>query len=181
MDLKNVKDLMIPIDEYVVVKDRATLYEAFLALNEAKSKVAEGQHPHRAVLVIDEDKKVIGKIGHLAFLKALEPKYSELGNLQAISQAGINPEVIASIMEDFQFWRGECEHILQRTKKVLVKDIMRPVTENIDENTTLREAIHKIIMWQCLSILVTRGKQVVGILRLSDMFDYIAERIRALK
>jgi hypothetical protein len=34
-------------------------------------------------------------------------------------------------------------------------------------------AIHKIIMWQCLSVLVKRGNEVVGILRTSDLINEI--------
>jgi hypothetical protein len=51
---------------------------------------------------------------------------------------------------------------------------MIPVTESIDENALLTEAIHRIVLWQTLSILVTRGGEVVGILRLSDLFDEIS-------
>jgi len=181
MDETIVKELMVPINEYAVINEAATLFEAFVALKDAQEKVPAGRQPHRAVLVVDKKGNVVGKIGHLAFLKALEPKYNELGNLHAISEAGINPEVLNSIMEDFQFWKGECESILRRTKKIYVKNVMHPVTQNIDEYSTLREALHKIIIYQSLSVLVTRGKKVLGILRLSDLFDLIAKRIVNLK
>jgi CBS domain-containing protein len=58
-----------------------------------------------------------------------------------------------------------------------MKDVMRPMTEQVDVNDTINEAIHKIIMWQILSVLVTKGEKVVGILRLSDLFDEVSRNI----
>ncbi len=52
-----------------------------------------------------------------------------------------------------------------------------PAKMKIDENATINEAIHKMVMWQTLSIIVSRGEKVVGILRLSDLFDHIAKYI----
>ena len=177
METKHVKDLMVPIEEYAIIKENSTLYDAFVALEEAQRNLPEGRQPHRAVLVINKKEKLVGKIGHFAFLKALEPKYKDLGNLHTISQAGISTDIITSIMEDFDFWKGEIQEIFKSAKKIKVKQIMHPVTENIDEDASLREALHKIVMWQSLSVLVTKGKQVVGILRLSDLFEYIAQAI----
>jgi hypothetical protein len=177
MEFKKVKDLMLPLNEYALIDEDATLFDAFFGLEEAQSKVHDDKQPHRAILVLNKEREVVGKIGHLAFLKALEPKYSNLGNLSALSQARISPEYIESIMEDFRFWDGDIADICKRSKKVKVKDVMHPITENIDEEATLMDAIHRIIIWQCLSVLVTRGSVVVGILRLSDIFDEIANCI----
>jgi hypothetical protein len=52
-------------------------------------------------------------------------------------------------------------------------DIKQPIEESVDEDETLPMAIHKIIMWQCLSVLVKRGNEVVGILRTSDLINEI--------
>ena len=54
---------------------------------------------------------------------------------------------------------------------------MQPVTESIHEDTTLQEVIEKISEWQVISVLVTRGNQVVGIIRLSDIFQELAEEV----
>ena len=177
METKKVKDLMVPIEEYAVINENSTLLDAFIALEKSQRNLPEKRQPHRAVLVINKDEKVVGKIGHLAFLKALEPKYKSLGNIKTLSQAGISTEVITSMMDDFNLWKGRMDEILQSAGQITVKNVMHPVAENIDENASLSEAMHKIIMWQSLSVIVTRGKQVVGILRLSDLFNYIASRI----
>jgi len=60
----------------------------------------------------------------------------------------------------------------------MAKDVMHPVEENIDENAPLSEALHKMVVYQTLSILVTRDKKVIGLLRLSDLFDEIVKDIK---
>jgi CBS domain-containing protein len=72
---KLVKDLMIPVSEYATVHQDATLVEAIETLEKARQKNSNGKEQIRAVLVVDNNQKIIGKIGHLAFVQALEPKY----------------------------------------------------------------------------------------------------------
>jgi CBS domain-containing protein len=181
MERKVVKDLMLSLEEYAVVPEDATLQEAIEALDEAQRKVPPGRQPHRAVLVVDKRGKVVGKVGHLAFLKALEPKYMFLGNVEALSRAGLSEEFIQSMMENLRFWKRSLDETCSAARRLKVKDIMHPAEHSIDENGTLAEALHKFIVWQTLSLLVTRRGEVVGILRLSDLFDEMARYIRGLK
>ncbi len=179
LDSKRVKDLMLSLNEYAVVSEDATLRDALLALDQAQRELPPGRQPHRAVLVIDRDGKVIGKAGQLTFLKALEPKYGVLGDLGTLARAGVSPEAVTSIMKHLEFWRDTISAQCTRAGSLKVKDVMVPATECIDEDAPLTEAIHKIVMWQTLSILVTRKGEVIGILRLSDLFSEIADSIRA--
>ena len=173
MKTKLVKDIMLPIDEYAIVTEDATIYDAFLALEEAQKKVKPGKQPHRAVLVKDKNNKIVGKLGHLGFLRALEPGYQNLGQLDVLSKAGLTKDFITSMMKNYDLFQDELDDIRHRTKSSKIKDVMRTVTEHIDINEPLNEAVHKIIMWQTLSILVTKDDDVVGILRLSDLYDEI--------
>jgi CBS domain-containing protein len=178
MKIKDVKELMLPLTDYAVVSQEATLLDAILALENAQKKLPPGRQPHRAVLVVDRNNKIVGKLGHLAFLKALEPKYSAIGDLGTLSRVGLSSEFIQSMMENMDLWKDNLASICQRARTTLVQEAMRPVTESIDENTSLSEVMHKIIIWQSLSTLVTRHGEVVGILRLSDLYAEITEWIK---
>jgi predicted transcriptional regulator len=57
---------------------------------------------------------------------------------------------------------------------------MHPLTEHIDENATLSEAIYRFVMWDTLSILVTKGDEAVGLLRLSDLSQEITEYMKSI-
>ncbi len=67
MENKYVKDLMFPIDEYAVVNEEATLYDAFVVLEKAQQNLPKGQQRHRAVVVADKNFNIIGKLGYLGF------------------------------------------------------------------------------------------------------------------
>jgi CBS domain-containing protein len=178
MDSKRVRDIMLPLDEYAVVPAETTLREALLALDKAQATLPADRQPHRAVLVIDQNRQIVGKVGQLGFLKALEAKYRIFKDLGTLDRAGVSPERLDAMMDDLQFWQDSISVSCQRASSMKVKHFMTPVTECIDENAPLTEAIHKIVAWQTLSVLVTRQGEVVGILRLSDLFIEIANYIK---
>ena len=55
----------------------ATLHDAILALEEAQKRYESEFSPylHRAVLVYDKNRKIVGKVSQLDILMALEPSY----------------------------------------------------------------------------------------------------------
>jgi CBS domain-containing protein len=180
LDSKRVKDLMLALSEYAVVPEDTTFREALRILDEAQRELPPGRQPHRAVLVVDQAGKVVGKAGQLAFLKALEPKYDALGDLGTLARAGLTREFVTSIMENMRFWQDSLSINCRRAGALKIKDFMVPTTECIDEDAPLTEAIHRIVVGQTLSLLATRHGEVVGILRLSDLFDEIANHMAEL-
>lgn len=180
METKKVKDLMLRLEDYAIVDEDATLLDAVNILEEAQKKLDTSRMKHRAVLVRDKNGKIVGKLGHLAFLRALEPKYDRIGDLKTLSRAGVSGEFVHSIMETFKFWEYTIPDLCKRAKAVSVRDAFHPITENIDENAPITEAIHKFVMWQSLSIPVVRDDEIVGILRLSDLYSELSRMIRSV-
>jgi CBS domain-containing protein len=180
MTKKLVKDLMVPLDEYPLVKKHDTLLDVIRALDEGQKRLPPGRQPYRAVLVADEHGKVVGKIGQLAFLTALEPKYSLLGDLGKLDTTGLSPELVNLLMEHHRFFEDSLPDLCRRGSAVRAEDTMHPLAESVDENASLSDAIHKIVMWQQLSLLVTRGDDAVGLIRLSDLYDEVARQMQSL-
>lgn len=181
MERKTVKDLMVPLENYAVVDENATLLEAILALDKSQEQLETKRQPHRAILVINNRGEVIGKIGQLAFLKALEPKYQALSDRGALAKVGISAEFLSSMMESFRSQGAELSQLCRRAASIKAKDIMSPVKESITASSGLGEAIHQFIHTQALSLLVEENNKVVGLLRLSDLFDEIAETMRSFQ
>ena len=178
MNKKAVRDLMIPLDEYALVSHKAGLREAIRVLKKAQARpVTIDRLPPRAVLIIDDDKMVIGQVELIDILKALEPKYSMLGDMSALSRAGVNDELINSLIANLRFWQGDLKDACQRVGGMKITEIMHPLKESLDENTPLADAIHRIVMWHTMRILVTRKGTVVGVLRLVDLFSEVADCI----
>lgn len=175
MPLRIVRDIMLPLEEYAVVDEEATMVDALEALEAAQAKVPAGRHPHRAVLVRGADGAITGKLGHLAFFAGLEPSY--LADLPAMSRVGLSKDLVRSIQE-MGVWQLDFNDYVLRAQKTCVKDVMHSVAqEHIDAGEPIGEAIHKLVVHQTLSLVVTEGGRAVGILRLADLFPVVAKLI----
>ena len=181
MEVKTIKNLVMPLDDYAVVSLEATLTEALLALERAEAKIAPDRQPPRAILVVDGSRNVVGQLGYLDFLRALEPKYSMIGDLQTLSKANLSSEFISSMMENFSLFQDYLPAVWLRAYSIKVKNVMRPVTESIDENTSITEAMHKMVIWQSMRVMVTRERKVIGILRLADLFAEVCKCIKEVE
>ncbi len=175
-----VKELMVPIEEYATVPQEANLYETVLALEKAQMSYDPSKHKHRAILVLDSGKKVVGKLDMLDILMSLEPKYAKLEADGALSQSGYSPEFIKSILKDNVFWSEPLQFICSRAFKLNVSDFMQAPADGvyIKETARLDEAIHQMVVCRYQSLLVTIDEKVVGILRLSDVFTKICDKIK---
>ncbi len=184
METGKVKDLMVPLEEYATVSDKATLYEAVLALEKAQEELerASTAYLHRAVLVYDDNKKIIGKISQLDVLTALEPKYGEMGHSRSMSRVAFSPQFLKNMLETYSLLSESLETVCRKAKDVNVREIMYTPSEGeyVNENASLREAIHQFVMGHHQSLLVTRGEDIVGILRLTDVFKSVFQVMKTI-
>ncbi|MCU0586844.1 MAG: CBS domain-containing protein [Syntrophobacteraceae bacterium] len=181
MQATSVKELMVPLADYATVSDDATLGDAVAALEEARRRVEADREKHRAVLVLDRNGRVVGKLDQWTVLWALEPRYKQMGNLRDTSRYGFSPDFLKSMIDYYGLWRKPLEGLCRKAAELKVRDIMLQPTagEQVDADDTLDAAIHQLVMGRHQSLLVTRGEEVVGILRLSDVFRKICSAIEA--
>ena len=94
MVIKRVKDVMLDLQQVPKVHQDATLAEAIQALDCAQQQRPGGRLPYRVVLVLDDDDEVVGKLGHMAFLKTLEPGYESPDSRATMDRAGVDPDLV---------------------------------------------------------------------------------------
>jgi hypothetical protein len=113
-------------------------------------------------------------------LIALEPNYGKMEGTGVLERSGYSPDLIRSMLENSALWTEPLQFFGERAAKLKVGDLIYAPSEDeyIDENATLGEAIHQLIMYPFLSLLVTSGEAVVGILRLSDVFTKVCDIIK---
>ncbi len=174
MELITVDDLMVPIEEYATIGEDGTLYEAVKALEKAQEEFDYKQsfYRHRAILVLDKNQNVVGKISQLDILQALEPKYQDVGNMRAMSRAGLSADFIKSMVENYALCKIPFTEMCKNAADFKVTDFMHSPSEGeyIEEETSLCEALHMLVIGNHHSLLVTRDEKIVGILRLTDVF-----------
>lgn len=176
----SVSELMVPLEEYATVPLNANLHEAVLALEKAQAGFDPAKHKHHSILVLDEHRNIVGKLVMHDILMALEPKYGALEAQGTLSRAGYSPDLIKSLFKDHFLWNEPLQFICSRVPNLKVRDFMEPPTDAayIQESATLGEAIHQLVVCRYQSLLVKRKDQVVGILRLSDVFTIICDKIK---
>jgi CBS domain-containing protein len=188
-----VKDLMVPLSEYATVSEDASLYEAVIALEKAQGgfntdleKAPKGfdtkRHPHRAILVLDKNGQVAGKISQLDALRALEPKYAEMQDRKGMQQLGFSKKFMKSLLENYHLWDSPLQDIRAKSVEIPVSSFMHVPEEGeyVDENATQDEAIHQLVLGRHQSLLVTKEGKITGILRLSDVFEAIFFKMKEI-
>ena len=182
MKNRKVKELMIPLEDYVTVNQNATLSEAVLTLRNAWTKKGPHKYHHHAVLAIDDNGKVVGKLSMHDTILALEPGYRGLFHPGYNKDKDITPKYIKDSLEQYAIWQAPLEDLCQKGGHYLVKDVMQsPHTGHpISENASLAEAAHAMILGRNQSLIVINDQnEVVGVLRLTDLFLAVADALAA--
>ncbi len=174
---KTVKEVMLSLSEYAVVGEDATILDALRALKQSQDKLPPGRQPHRAVLVRDLGGRIIGKLHHFAFLRALVAERKPMIEKEVFDRAGVSDDLLASSMQTLDFLTSDLVDVCERSRNVAVRDVYTPATQGIGEDASLADAVSAFLSHQTLSLLVRRAGETVGILRLSDLFDELARQI----
>jgi CBS domain-containing protein len=183
MQSMKVKELMVPLAEYATVSDDATLNEAILALEKAQKNVGKDREKHRAILVLDKNRQVVGKLTQWDVSAGIEPSYRAIENISESSRLGFSPEYLRSLMNDYGLWKKPLQDLCRKASEIRVRDIMsKPAPgEFIEEEASLDEAIHLLVMGRYQSLIVKKGGTISGILRMSDVFKGICDNVKTCK
>jgi CBS domain-containing protein len=162
---------MVPLEEYTHLSVGDSLYDAILAV--AQSLIGPPADPSRprdrGALVLASDGRVVGKLSIWDLLTALEPNY----------EPPIDP---FGTLDDNILWSQWLSgNLAEKARSIKVEDLLQKTSksESIDEKAPLDLAVHRLLRGKHLSLLVTRGEAIIGILRLSDVFKAVSERVKA--
>jgi len=88
---------------------------------------------------------------------------------------------LTTIREQFQLWEQPLDAMRNTLKKSRVADIMQVPAEGefVEETDAMSVAMNRIVMGSHHSLLVTRGRVIVGILRSTDAFNALYDMIQA--
>ena len=178
MSAKKAGDIMVPIDEYPTVDSSATVLDAATLLAESRSNSEQGKQPYQAVLVADKNGKIIGKLGQLAFLRALEPRSQVASDKDTLKKAGVSEAIMQTALDHMSVLQRRMSEMCLMAKTMSVQNVMHPFKEHIDVDAPICDVIHQMVEWQTLSVLITKHDHPVGLIRLSDLCDEAMARMR---
>lgn len=181
MKKRLIKDLMVPLSEYATVSQDGTLFDAVVALREAQEKTQDRKYLHRAILALDENGMIVGKVSMPTMLRSLEPKYDDMLSDRGSLHLGFTTAFQKMMIEQLKLWDEPMEHICEKAAKLKVRSFMATPSEGeiVDSDATLDEAIHLLLLGCHQSLLVMENKVIIGILRLPDVFEMVADAVFA--
>lgn len=170
---------MIPTSEYETISTEANLYEAAVALYEAQQRHGKDPRQHRVLLITDENGETVGKISQLDVLRFLEPKGKPLASSRYISRFGIGEKYLNPMLDQCKVWEKPLLDLCRDAGRLKVKRLVHEPLEGefVEEDASLTEAVHQIALEHHQSLLVTRGKKIVGVLRQKDVFEVVYETL----
>ena len=184
MDACTLDELMVPIAEYATISEDANVLEAISALEDAQKAFNPERYRHRAVLVLDKENRVVGKLSQHDIIQALEPGYKETKERKkgALGHLGFSQKFMESVSLQYNMWDRPLQNLYKKALEQKVKSFMHTPTEGeyIETSATINEIIHRLIIGEHHSLLVTDGPDIVGIVRLTDVFELIHLRLKAL-
>ena len=176
-----VKEIMVPLSDYAIVLEDDNLLEAVSSLKKAQEEFDQTRYRHRAIIVFDKDRNVVGKLSQHDVIEALEPDYKKLkkAGSEALHRFGFSDVFIDSALEGYSLWSKPLMDLCRKAISQRVKDVMYTPAEGefIGENDSMDKAIHQLIIGRHHSLLVTSagGQEIVGVLRLTDVFQLVSD------
>jgi CBS domain-containing protein len=171
-----VKEIMIPILNYVTVQKENSLIEVLQSLELARK--SDNEHAHRDAIVVDANGVFIGKVTMIDIFRALEPNYKKVEKQPQMSM--LSTEYVMQVARDFNLWMEPTQTIRERGSRLKVADVMHAPEkmEYIKETATLDKALHLYVMGihQPLIVINEDGK-VTGVLRFGDVFEAVRQRL----
>lgn len=168
-----IKNLMIPVGDYKTVGIDATFGDVATVLQESE---------HRDVLVVNEEGKFVGVLTMIDIILALEPNYKKLGD-KDLSSDILSNRFVAEQFKEFDLWSNPLSTLCESAASIKVTDAMYTPAdgEYIDVEADLEQGVHRYIVGVHQPVVVRDNGDVVGILRMSDIFDEIKSRMLACK
>lgn len=178
MDDKTVGDLMLPLEEYATIREGCTIGEALAVLSKSQLGLTYDRHQHRAVLVLNRVGEVVGKLTHLSIIRSLDTDLLREGDRASLARAGLSPEFVNRLIRGARVFSGSLTRMARTASRVRVEDAMVPVGEGIERETPVGDAIRQMALLHAQSLIVLDRGKAVGIIRLSDVFEEVADLIR---
>lgn len=175
-----IKDLMVPISEYATVTVGTSLIDAIKTLERAQKVYTTSKYQHRAVLVLDESGQVIGKISQLRALKAIQPDFKSNAEIEQLREFNFSDTYITQLRDLYRsHGKIMSNDSLREAAVKKVEEFMQTPSagEYVAEDCSLDAAIHRLVAGTHLSLLVTRKEKIVGILRISDVFAAVFQKM----
>jgi CBS domain-containing protein len=157
---KKVREVMIPLEDYPHIPQWFTLRQAVAIVRESAIKYA-GVFKPRAVLVFNEDHRLVGILTLRDLVKGLKPEFLQ-------GEVPFAAEIDELLGPDFK-----------KQAERPVSEVMAPVKASVQADDSLLKALYLIIKENVGTLPVLEEDRVLGMVRLTELFLEVSQAILA--
>jgi CBS domain-containing protein len=174
-DLKRIKEVMIPLDEFPWVTKQDTLAHAMATIEGARLEVGARMSLPRVLLVLDREGDLAGLIRRRDIMRGLEPDF-------LVNQPKHRSVRFFKMGADPLLWEMASEASLERIvnglrerSDRLVESVMRPVPTTLRPDDPFITAVYEMVTLNESAIPVEENGRVLGVVRSADVFHELAQ------
>jgi CBS-domain-containing membrane protein len=183
-ELKKVKDIMAPIEDYNRVNINAQFCDAMSILksNYERSKAGKQGDFHKTLLVVDDEGNIMGKLSMFDLIRGLVPepaKNPEVSKAYNAMRSGRARDVAAQVgdaQEHFAWLSSSFEELIKREAHKKVKDVMSTIPESsLKAEDKVTHGIYTLIKDNVRQQFVKSDGKIVGVVNLNVIFTELLE------
>jgi CBS domain-containing protein len=175
---KKVKDIMVPIANYVKIDAEAPLCEALQHLKryDEGKKTGAGDPGHKTLIVTDAPGTIVGKLSLYDLVRGLVPepakeislsrKFSSLVSSRALEVA----DEVGEMQKRFAWLHSTFQDLVKNEAHKKIKDVMSPLHPLLEEDDPINKAIFIMFKENIRQPMVTRSGEIVGVINLMTIF-----------
>jgi len=174
LDELRVSDVYVKIDDYPNISLDAPIGHAIYMMHH----VLDEKHKFRSILVLDDDDHLKGYLSLRDLIRAVGPDYLQKQNPdikgnQPFNYKGINQDLTTLSL----FWQEGFTLKLHDELKKPVADYMTLIEDQVTLDDPIAKCLSIMLLRDVLILPVVESERVVGVIRLVDLFDRIAENV----
>ena len=175
MELKRVRDIMIPLEKSPWIRLQDTLRDAIEKMEDAQLEVGRRPSLPRVLLVFDHHDTLVGIVRRRDIMRGLEPDFlvsQPLEDRVKFFDVGIDGHLteLAGGLTLEEVVKG-----LREQSSRPVSDVMKPISTTLKPSDRLMKAVYEMVSLNESLIAVVDGDEVLGVVRSVDLLHALAE------
>lgn len=170
-----VKDIYVKIEDYPSLSVDTPIGNAFHVMH----TVLEDSHKYRSILVLDAEKHLKGYLSLRDLIRAVGPSYfhkkrPDVKGNQPFNFEGLSQDLSALSL----LWQEgfTVEHLQNEAKKP-VSEYMTLIEDQVSLEDPVAKGLYLMLFKDVLILPVVEDGVVVGVIRLVDLFECLAENV----
>ena len=168
-----IRDIMVPLDRYPHLNENKTLQDAIGAFKTWPDKL-EG-FCYSKVLVVNDENQLIGTVSRLDILKGMAPRLFDATKVEKFEGKDAEYPNLIFLFEEKVF--AECGENRLRS----IKEIVADIDFSLPADTPILKAMVMISNRQDFNVPITDNGNIIGVLRLADIFNALCDTYCVLK